>query len=97
MKLPGYKQYKKEWHVGEETYTLKFVSRIPGCKAKDVGLCDPESRIMYVKKGLSKAMLYRTVAHELLHAIEFEYEIEIPHKLVYQLEKAIVDTQLMNL
>lgn len=96
MKLPCYKDYKSEYHVGDETYTLRFVSKLPDCGPEDIGLCDPGSRTIYIKKGLTKALLFRTVVHELLHAIEFELEIKISHKLVYQLEKAIVDTLLMN-
>ena len=96
MKLFTAKGYKSEFHVGEETYTLKFVKKIPGGNAADIGLCDPEERTIYVKKGLSKALMFRTVVHELLHSIEFEYEIKIKHETIYQLEKALVDTLLMN-
>jgi hypothetical protein len=96
VKLPGYKAYKREYHVGEETYSLRFVAKIPGESSETLGLCDPESRVIYVKKGLSKAMLFRTVTHELIHALEFEYELPIKHSLVYQLERALVDMLLMN-
>lgn len=96
LRLPGYSDYRTEFHVGEETYLLKFVSRMPAVGKGAVGLCDPESRTIYVKKGLSKSMLFRTVTHELLHAIEFEMDLNVPHKLIYQFEKAIVDTLLMN-
>ncbi len=33
--------------------------------------------------------LLRTFVHECLHALEFEYNIQIRHKTVYELEEAI--------
>jgi hypothetical protein len=97
MKLPAEKDYPSEIHVGEETYQIRFVSKLPGGRKRDIALCNPQTRTIHVKRGLTKSQLLRTVVHEILHALEFEYDIEIPHKLIYQLEKAIVDTLLMNL
>lgn len=96
MRLPNAKDYHSEYHVNDETYTLRFVSRIPGGKAGDIGLCDAGKKAIFIKKGLTKMQTFRTLTHELLHAIEFEYELKIPHSLVYQLEKSIVDTLLYN-
>jgi hypothetical protein len=94
MKLPSVKDYPMEIHVGDETYVIRFVSRMP---KNEVGLCDDGAHVILIKRGMSKAQTFRTVVHEVLHAIEFEYQLKVPHKLVYQLEKAIVDVLLMNL
>jgi hypothetical protein len=98
MKLLTQKDYPKEIHIGEETYTVKFVTRFPkGVKDRNcVGLCDPSTRTIYLKKGMSKSQLFRTFIHEILHGLEFEYDIPVPHKVVYQLEKAIGDLLMTN-
>lgn len=96
MRLPTVSEYRTELHVNEETYSVRFVKNIPGEPKSTVGLCDPGQHIIWVRSNLTKNMLARTYIHELLHAIEIEYEIEIPHKVIYQLEKALADTLLAN-
>jgi len=98
MKIPGRKSYPKELHINEETYTIKWVQEIPEGRKNDdtVGLCDGASHTIYIKRGLTKSQAFRTLIHEVLHALEFEYEIDIPHKTVHQLEKAIGDLLIAN-
>jgi hypothetical protein len=98
MKLPPMKKYPTDLHIGDETYTVKFVTKFPGCK-RDEGVCgltDSSTHTIYIMKGMSKAQTFRTLVHEVLHGIEFEYDLKIRHSLVYQLEKAIGDFLLMN-
>jgi Zn-dependent peptidase ImmA (M78 family) len=94
MKLP--RKYWSELHFNDETYLIKFVKRIPGEKASTVGLCDPEKKLIYIKKGMSLSQTFRTFFHEALHALCDEYKIKIRHKDIYKLEKAICDTLMMN-
>lgn len=95
MKLPKHDAYPKELHINEETYTVHVVTRIPDEKASTLGLCDSGTKRIYIKKA-SKAQMFRTFVHESLHAIEFEYQLDIKHEMVYKLEKAISDLLLMN-
>lgn len=96
MKIPAVKHFPTELHVGEETYTVKYTKDIPGCVPDDCGLTDPETHTIWIRAGMTKAMTFRTLVHECLHAIEFEYELKVKHSLVYQLERAISDFFLMN-
>lgn len=97
MRLRNESDYPSELHIGEETYAIQFVTRIPGGSAQDVGLADSGKKVIYLKKGMTKSMLMRTFVHEVIHALaEFEYEIKLKHKQVYQLERAIADFLLMN-
>lgn len=96
MRLPNKSEYPSEVHVCEETYKVKFVDKIPQGGRKCVGLCDPGTRTIYIKNGLTKSQTFRTFTHEAIHALEAEWEIDMPHKMVYQFEKAIVDFLLMN-
>lgn len=96
MKLPTIKQYPKELHFNEETYKIKFVGRIPGGSKYDKGLCDGSSNTIYLRKSMDKSSMFRTLIHESIHAMEFEYEIKITHPVVHQLEKAIGDFLMVN-
>jgi hypothetical protein len=53
------------------------------------GLTYFETRTIDLDGALSPRILFRTFCHEVLHAIEHEYEIVIPHRLVYLLEAPI--------
>lgn len=46
-------------------------------------------RQIILKKGMSRTQTELAFIHELLHAVEFEYDIKIPHLLVYALETPI--------
>jgi hypothetical protein len=97
MKLPAKGKFPKELHVNEETYSIKWVDKRPEWNNKrDCGLCDPQTCTIYLKRGMNKAKAFRTLIHEAIHAMEAEYDIDLPHTVVYQLEKAIADTLLMN-
>lgn len=50
-----------------------------------VGLCDQDSRTIYLKKG--EPDIFATLLHETLHAITFEYKkVRLSHKQIYALE-----------
>ena len=85
-----------EWHVPErfdvlikdQIYEIKLVSRIPkrgGGKNSDGFTC-PETHEIFIRKTLSAEEVLETLIHEYIHAIELEYDIDIPHDLIYQLE-----------
>jgi hypothetical protein len=56
-----------------------------------VGLCDEARREILIKSGMSSDETLKTLLHELLHAMEFEYSIKIPHEAIYQYEEALFD------
>jgi hypothetical protein len=95
MKLPTSKQYPKTLVIGDEEYSVKFVGIIRGDKSV-LGICDPSSKEILIKKGISAPDKFATLIHEILHAIEAEYEINIPHSLVYKLDHALIDLLLQN-
>jgi hypothetical protein len=84
MKLPGQQSYDREWHVGEEVWDLKFTRKLEG----SLGECCPSERVMYILQGQSRHEILWTFFHEVCHALEFTYEIDIPHSEVYSFEKA---------
>ena len=51
---------------------------------------DVGCRTIQIKKGLTPTMRARTFLHELLHAIDFEWGIKIPHRVIEALEKPLL-------
>lgn len=99
-KGPRQKDYPKEIVVGDSIYRVRFVRAIgdapKGSEKETLGLCCPGEKEILVKQGLGALERFSTFVHELLHAVEFEYEIEIPHKLIYQLELPLTKLILDN-
>lgn len=56
---------------------------------KVLGETRPWVRQIALKKGASERELFKTFVHEVIHAMEIEREIKIPHKAIYQLEDAV--------
>jgi len=70
--------------------------RIPG-HSDSVGICDNNEKKIYIDGALSKDEKAKTLIHELLHALEFEYRLNIPHPLIYKLETPIYKLLCDNL
>ncbi len=61
-----------------------------------MGLCDPEKRVIYIRLGQPHSETFNTFIHEVLHAFEAEYDVDVPHETVYTLERALSDFLLTN-
>ena len=61
-----------------------------------LGLCDPNARTITIKLGQSDTETVKTFIHELIHAIEAEYETPIPHKITYTLEEGVFKVLKLN-
>lgn len=78
--------------VGDSVWEIRFVRKMPHGNAKDkntVGMCCDDDKEICVRLGIGKREQAKTLIHELLHALEFEYQISIPHELIYKLEEPI--------
>lgn len=95
MKLPQKRHYPKEIHFRGETYKIQFVSKLKD--KRDMGECDPSDRVIRIVKNLSREETLRTLIHECLHILEFEYPINIKHRMIYKLEDAIYELLCANL
>lgn len=89
------KAYPTELKVGDRVYRIRFVSSIRGCrklgKGSTMGIHDPNRCEILLKKGMSTDDTLKTLFHELVHALQFEYKIKISHEDVYKFEEAIFD------
>lgn len=95
--LPTPIDYPSEIVVGCAKYRIQWCEKIPSKNRRDVGLCDGTNKTIYLKAGYSHAETLSTLFHELIHAFEFEYDMELDHKHVYKLEVAISDFLVANL
>lgn len=101
MKLPKVSQYPKEVLVAGEPYRVKFVPRMSWKTNKGgyrvlYGVCDPESKEIRISKGIGKTKSFETFIHEVIHAFEFEYELDIKHSMVYNLEQCLFNFFVEN-
>lgn len=98
---PRQRDYPKEILVGDSLYKVRFVKKINEPLRTEnmevVGLCDPSEKEILIIQGLGPYERMKAFIHELLHAIEFEHDIDIPHALIYKLEEPIALFILENL
>lgn len=88
------KDYPRQFVIRDSLWDVKFVQKLDG--KLTAGLCDPSCQTIYVRLGQTKIERLKTVIHELLHAMEHEYAITIPHKMVYTLEAPLAEFLLDN-
>lgn len=89
--IPHIRNYPKKVHLKGETYRLVFVKNL-----ENIGEIDSGKKVIRIRAGMSRHETFRTFIHEVLHFIEFEWPIDIPHKTVYKLEEAIFSFLLDN-
>lgn len=90
MKIPSEVRIKRGVY-----YSIKWQEVIEG-DADCLGLCDPAEQVITMKLGMSDTEVAKTFIHELLHAIEAEWEQPIPHKIIYTLEEGIFKILKLN-
>lgn len=61
-----------------------------------LGACDPNDHMIYIKTRQTSEERLKTFCHELIHALENEWNFELPHSLVSRLEEPIVRLLLDN-
>ena len=84
----------KRLYIGHEVYKVKFVKKYKDPRQR--GECDSENKQITILAGMSKRSTITTLIHETLHAIEFECDFDIKHKLIYNLETALYEFYLDN-
>ena len=53
-------------------------------------------KLIYLKKGMGIKEAHSIFIHEVLHAIEYEYKIKIPHSVVYALQEPLAHVLTRN-
>lgn len=71
-------------------------AEIIGDNENTLAECRYESRQILIKIGQSETDNWKAFIHEVIHALEFEYRIPIPHKITYLLEEAVFKMIKLN-
>ncbi len=93
MRPPKIRQYPKSVIIKDEEYKIRFVRKLG---PKTFGECDPETREIRIRFGQGREETLKTMIHELFHAIEFEYDLKIKHRLIHNLEEPLFLFLLSN-
>lgn len=94
LELPSYRSVRRIWHINDDIWELCFTSKMP---RDEYGQCDPSKYKITIRYGLNRIDFLDTLIHELAHAIEFSYEIDIQHALIHRMEAPIRDLIIQNL
>lgn len=91
MKLPKRVKIKRRWWtiIATDEYIIYQGRR---CR----GLCNGDTREIHIYTGQREKMIFSTLLHELLHAIEFTYGVQMPHRLIFELEGPLADMLMKN-
>lgn len=86
MKIPSTIKIKRaNWNI-VFTNTMDF-----GPDMSVYGLCDPKTRTLFIKKGLTERQTLITLVHEILHALESDCDIDLGHRIINKIDFVIAD------
>lgn len=67
--------------VGAHTWSVSFVEmRTELSESHTWGICLADKQEILINKNASYSMRLSTFFHELIHAFEYVYEVQIPHR-----------------
>lgn len=88
-KLPFRIRYERR-----KSYGVSTVSKFHD--PDDIGECDPNTKQIKLKAGLSEYQTVSTLTHEVLHLINFEKDLGITEDQVCGIEDGLIKVFLMN-
>lgn len=97
MKFPGVRDYPEYVVIRGNPWDIHFCRKIPDTDKDTLGLCDPGEKVLYIKLGQSRKDIFKTLIHEMLHAMEDEYCYAIPHNIIHKMEDSVSDVLLENI
>lgn len=80
------------------TYTVAWFDRHDADSAdcELSGYTCPNSRTIFIRTKMSRKRTLQTFIHEIFHALEFEYEIPIPHQMIHDFEEPLARILKLN-
>lgn len=85
------KDIPKEVIIKDSVWKIKFKRDLGSDGDRIIeGLCIPDEKAIFIRQGQTLDERIDTYLHELIHAIEFEYNFRLKHKHVYKLSEALV-------
>lgn len=80
--------------VGPHTFRVKYVDRVD--TAENWGECNARDHVIRIDRTAPKPMRLSTYIHELMHAIEAVYEVEMAHKDLNTMADVLAGTALTS-
>lgn len=79
-------------------YEIVFIPEFPVSRAgyHTYGECRFGEKQIVIAMNQSEKEMLQTIIHEIFHAMEREYKVEIPHKAVHGLESAVLAVLKLN-
>jgi hypothetical protein len=77
-------------------YEVVYVDKFDDPNQRGECRWDGDIRQIALRSDLSKRILWETLFHEIAHAIEWEYKLPIPHKIIHALEKPLLRILILN-
>lgn len=92
------KDIPKEIWINNEPWRIVFVPKrkLKYRNEQVLGLTDPSTRTISIITGLSYILRAEIFAHELMHAINFEYGFETKHDHIYKFGEAFAQVWVDN-
>ena len=89
MKLPYPKRdrYPKRLKINRTVWYLRIVGRVD--REDSWGLCDPNTKTIYLKKNQKPGQMFATFYHEYLHALADEAGLSVAHRFIFCAEKTL--------
>ena len=83
----------KEIKIGWRTITISWETNIIADDGSECyGQYDHANKTIKIDDTLTGTLLLATIIHEVVHAIEYEYHIPIPHYVVHWLDNVLAQT-----
>lgn len=77
------------------TYEILFAQSLD--EKTTVGECRFTEKQIVLKLGEPHEEMLSTLIHEILHAMSYEYGVDLPHKAIYQMEGPLLELMKLNL
>jgi hypothetical protein len=82
-------------HIDGVPWSLKFANTVLKQKGL-LGLCDPGTKILWIRRQQNMLGTLTTLIHEALHGYEDERDIEIDHKVIEECGRIIASFLIEN-
>ena len=90
------RDYPRQLQIGENVWDIRFCRRCPDEPPETLGLCDPSETTLWIRMKQVPEERFKTFAHEVCHAVCFEFGIKENHAIIHKLEEPILRFFLDN-
>lgn len=90
------RDFPKRLLIGESEWKVVWKRKIVDDGILCAGLCDSKKKTIFLQIGQTPKERVSTFFHEMLHALEFEHGIALPHETIYRLEGPLAELFRQN-